>query len=297
MNAQGNTLTPTLISGVSALMNMVLDPLFIFVFHMDVEGAALATVLSKVTMALAGAYVLWRNHGVISLDFHHFRFDKERISRCMKVALPSIIGQSGSSFGFIVLNSFIVSYGTATMAAFGMVNKIFDLVNQPFSSVAGSLTAIVGQNIGANNLQRAKEAFFKVSRIVLIGGSFVALFLFFFRYPLIDFFLPTKDEPETIRQALEFLQIMAWSAPLMGMFFTFQGLFQGSGHTKYSMAMEVGRLWGMRLPMILLFKTFTDIGSLGVWISMTSSNFLICVFAFLMYRYGKWQQPALHHKK
>ena len=64
----------------------------------------------------------------------------------------------------------------------------------------------------------------------------------------------------------------------MGMFFTFQGLFQGSGHTKYSMAMEVGRLWGMRLPMILLFKTFTDIGSLGVWISMTSSNFLICVF-------------------
>lgn len=297
MNAQGNTLTPTLISGVSALMNMVLDPLFIFVFHMDVEGAALATVLSKVTMALAGAYVLWRNHGVISLDFHHFRFDKERISRCMKVALPSIIGQSGSSFGFIVLNSFIVSYGTATMAAFGMVNKIFDLVNQPFSSVAGSLTAIVGQNIGANNLQRAKEAFFKVSRIVLIGGSFVALFLFFLRYPLIDFFLPTKDEPETIRQALEFLQIMAWSAPLMGMFFTFQGLFQGSGHTKYSMAMEVGRLWGMRLPMILLFKTFTDIGSLGVWISMTSSNFLICVFAFLMYRYGKWQQPALHHKK
>lgn len=297
MNAQGNTLTPTLISGVSALMNMVLDPLFIFVFHMDVEGAALATVLSKVTMALAGAYVLWRNHGVISLDFHHFRFDKERISRCMKVALPPIIGQSGSSFGFIVLNSFIVSYGTATMAAFGMVNKIFDLVNQPFSSVAGSLTAIVGQNIGANNIQRAKEAFFKVSRIVLIGGSFVALFLFFFRYPLIDFFLPTKDEPETIRQALEFLQIMAWSAPLMGMFFTFQGLFQGSGHTKYSMAMEVGRLWGMRLPMILLFKTFTDIGSLGVWISMTSSNFLICVFAFLMYRYGKWQQPALHHKK
>ena len=297
MNAQGNTLTPTLISGISALMNMVLDPLFIFVFHMDVEGAALATVLSKVTMALAGAYVLWRNHGVISLDFHHFRFDKERISRCMKVALPSIIGQSGSSFGFIVLNSFIVSYGTATMAAFGMVNKIFDLVNQPFSSVAGSLTAIVGQNIGANNLQRAKEAFFKVSRIVLIGGSFVALFLFFFRYLLIDFFLPTKDEPETIRQALEFLQIMAWSAPLMGMFFTFQGLFQGSGHTKYSMAMEVGRLWGMRLPMILLFKTFTDIGSLGVWISMTSSNFLICVFAFLMYRYGKWQQPALHHKK
>lgn len=163
-------------------------------------------------MALAGAYVLWRNHGVISLDFHHFRFDKERISRCMKVALPSIIGQSGSSFGFIVLNSFIVSYGTATMAAFGMVNKIFDLVNQPFSSVAGSLTAIVGQNIGANNLQRAKEVFFKVSRIVLIGGSFVALFLFFFRYPLIDFFLPTKDEPETIRQALEFCR--SWRGQL-----------------------------------------------------------------------------------
>ena len=88
---------------------------------------------------------------------------------------------------------------------------------------------------------------------------------------------------------------MAWSAPLMGMFFTFQDYLRKRTHQ----ILDGDGGWpfvSMRLPMILLFKTHRH-WRLGVWISMTSSNFFLIRVLPLMYRYGKWQQPALSHHK
>ncbi len=79
----------------------------------------------------------------------------------------------------------------------------------------------------------------------------------------------------------------------MGIFSVLQGLFQGSGHTKYSMSMEIGRLWFVRLPMILIFKHFTDIGPTGIWISMSVSNLIVCIYGYLIYRKDTWQQKVV----
>ena len=79
----------------------------------------------------------------------------------------------------------------------------------------------------------------------------------------------------------------------MGIFSVFQGIFQGSGHTKYSMNMEISRLWFVRLPMILLFKYFTTVGSTGIWISMSSSNLIICLYGYYLYRKGGWQERII----
>ena len=81
--------------------------------------------------------------------------------------------------------------------------------------------------------------------------------------------------------------------PLMGMFSVFQGIFQGSGHTKYSMNMEIGRLWFVRLPMILLFKNFTQVGSVGIWFSMSFSNLVICIYGYIIYKSNKWQKQDI----
>ncbi|MDD2496414.1 MAG: MATE family efflux transporter, partial [Tissierellia bacterium] len=66
------------------------------------------------------------------------------------------------------------------------------------------------------------------------------------------------------------------------------GLFQGAGQTKYAMSMEISRLWFVRLPMILFFKYFTNIGSIGIWIAMSFSNLVICVYGYILYKRGNW---------
>lgn len=293
MTAQGNTLTPTILSGISAVLNVILDPIFIFTFNMGIGGAAIATLLSRVFLALAGVVALYRSNTIIRPSFKNFKFDKARIEKIINVALPSSVGQSGSALGFMVLNGFIASYGTSTMAAYGMVNRITSLVMQPASGIGAALTSIVGQNIGANQMDRVKEAFRKALIFTVILGSVGCIFMLWKDKGIINFFMRSKDDMEVINQGIEYLRYSALFTPLMGIFSVLQGLFQGSGHTKYSMSMEIGRLWFVRLPMILIFKHFTDIGPTGIWISMSVSNLIVCIYGYLIYRKDTWQQKVV----
>lgn len=293
MNAQGNTIMPTILSGVSALLNIILDPIFIFTFNMGVAGAAWATLLSKAVLAIAGIIILAKYSNFIKPQFKDFKFDREILKKLIKVAIPSSIGQSGAALGFMALNGFIVSYGTATMAAFGMVNRITSLIQQPAMGFGAALTAIVGQNLGNNQIKRVKEAFKKSLILSLYVSVIGCIILIWKDNEIVNVFIESKGDKEVITQGITYLGYISLSMPLMGIFSIFQGVFQGSGHTKYSMAMEIGRLWLVRLPMILLFKYLTDVGSTGIWFSMSFSNLVVCIFGYIIYRRGKWERRII----
>lgn len=293
LNAQGNTLMPTILSGISAILNVILDPIFIFTFNMGIAGAAVATIISKAILAIVGIMILFRGKGLIKLTFKNFRFDKKILKKIMNVAIPSSLGQSGSALGFMVLNSFIVSYGNSTMAAFAMVNKITSLVMQPAMGIGAALTAIIGQNLGSNQLARVKEAFIKSIKFTVVISIIGMIIILWLDNPIINFFMQSKDDMEVINQGLVYLKYISVSMPLMGIFSVLQGVFQGSGHTKYSMYMEIGRLWFVRLPMILLFKYLTNIGPSGIWFSMSFSNLIICIYGLIVYRQGNWQKRII----
>lgn len=295
MNSQGNTVLPTVLGAISALINTILDPILMFNFNMGVAGAAIATVISKALLAIAGIIILFKSKKTsIKPNFKNFKLDKEIIINSIKVALPASVGQSGSAIGFLVLNTFIVSYGTATMAAYGMVNKITGLIMQPAMGIGTALVSIVGQNLGANNYNRVKEGFNKSIILTSIVGIIGGLVLIIFREQIINFFMQSKDDMRVIAQSISYLVIISLSMPLMGIFSVIQGLFQGSGHTKYAMSMEIGRLWFVRLPMILLFKYFTNLNELGIWWSMSSSNLIICLYGYIIYKKGNWMNRITH---
>ncbi len=154
--------------------------------------------------------VLYRSNTIIRPSFKNFKFDKARIEKIINVALPSSVGQSGSALGFMVLNGFIASYGTSTMAAYGMVNRITSLVMQPASGIGGAaLTSIVGQNIGANQMDRVKEAFRKALIFTVILGSVGCIFMLWKDKGIINFFMRSKDDMEVINQGIEYLRYSA----------------------------------------------------------------------------------------
>jgi len=294
MNAQGNTLKPTIIGGLSAILNLILDPILIFNFKMGIAGAAIATILAKAILTMPVIYILIKKSGIIKINFKELRIKKSIVSNIFKVAIPASLGQSGAAMGFIVLNSFVAGYGTSTLAAFGMVNRITALIMQPAMGIGAALTAISGINLGNSNIARVREAF-KKSMVVTIMFSLVGLSaLLIWDNEVIRFFIQSRDDMSVISQGIIFLRFISFSLPLMGIFGVFQGLFQGSGHTKYSMYMEIGRLWIIRIPMILFFKYFTDFGSVGIWFSMSFSNLLICICGYLIYKRNKWQLKILN---
>lgn len=289
MNSQGNTVTPTILSGGAAILNIILDPIFIFTLKMGIAGAAWATLISRALLAIVGIYIIYNSDNKLKPNFKKFKFNKVILKSVFKVGFPASIGQAGAAIGFIVLNGFVVSYGTATVAAFGMVNRVTSLIMQPAMGLGTALTAIIGQNIGAGQMDRVVASFHKAAKLTTAFGVLGCGFLLLFDQQIVNFFIQSKDDPKVILEGIEYLRYISFSQPLMGLFSVFQGVFQGTGKTKYSMIMEVGRLWFVRIPMILIFKNYTNMGSAGIWFSMSFSNLIVCVYGFWVYRRGKWK--------
>ncbi|MTI71302.1 MAG: MATE family efflux transporter [Firmicutes bacterium] len=283
---QGDTVTPMKYSALSVGLNILLDPIFIFVFDFGIKGAAIATVLARGTFSIYAVYTLFLKGDGITLKLRHLKLKKKLLKKIISVGLPSSIGQSTAALGFIVLNIFVYSFGEYVMNAFTLGNRINSLILMPAMGIGNALATIVGQNLGANDIKRAKKAV-KTSALLstialVLGGSII----FYFARDVIDIF---TDSEKILNQASFYLRLISASLPLMGFFQVFIGTFQGSGHTVSAMVIMMGRLWFFRIPLIIIFKNFTNLGSKSVWFAMISSNALICLVGLGIYLTGRWQ--------
>ncbi len=301
MNAQGNTKSSTVVNSVAAIINIILDPFFIFEtipvlnlpgLGLGVAGAAIATSLAHLVLMFLGYYVMRRTSKTIPVQFRNIPFEIEKLKRIVKVGLPSAAGHSGAAFGFILINTFIAGYGTSLLAAFSLINRINNMIMMPAMGIGSGLTSIVGQNMGANNPQRVREGFWKAVKISLLITIIGSIGIYLFRFNLVYFFTP-KAEDLMVSQSMEYLIYILPTIPLMGLFSIFQGLFQGAGHTNYSMFMAIGRLWLIRIPLILIFSRFTDLGQRGVWIAMNVSNVLVVVYGYIIYYSNRWTKEII----
>lgn len=286
----GDTYTPMKISAMSAISNMFLDPLFMFTFGFGLRGAAIATVLARAVFGIYATLTLFDKSNDFYIELSDLIPDLSVLRRIVKIGLPSSFGQSMTSLGFMIMNIFIVGYGQATLTSFAIGNRISGLILMPAMGVGSALASIVGQNIGADNLKRAKEAVKTstlVTTAVLVLGGIIILVT---AESIVRIF---SDDPLVIGQGTYYLRLITASLPLMGIYQILIGTFQGSGHTVYAMIMMLGRLWFFRLPLIILLGRFADLGSNTVWYSMISSNFLICIVGAVMYFSGKWHAKTI----
>lgn len=287
---EGNTLTPMILSGLSVGLNIILDPIFIFTFGLGIRGAAWATVLSRAIFTVYAIHTLFYKSEGIRLKWSHLHWNTSILNKILVIGIPSSIGQSTTALGFGLLNAFIISYGSNSIAAFGIGNRVNSLVLMPVMGIGNALATIVGQNLGADQVQRAKKAVHHsmvfTTLLMIVGGAFL-----FVLSPLI--IRQFSNNPDVIRQGTYYLRLISLSLPLMGFFQIFIGTFQGSGHTISAMVLMMGRLWGLRIPLILLFKNYTDWGSNGIWYAMNLSNLFVCLVGVGIYSTGKWQQKVI----
>lgn len=298
LNAQGSTKIITKLSVISMLINIVLDPLFIF-NHMawgnlpglgwGVVGAAIATVISKVVLSVLAARVVHQNKA-LSLSFAKWQFDRPIWEHIIRVAVPSSMGYSGAALGFTIMNSVIQGYGTNTLAAFSMVNRISDLLMQPQLGVGMALTSIIGQNLGAGNFPRVREIFKQATIFILFTSVIASVIMLVYKMPILGIFIKENADPDLWFQAKEYLDYTAFIIFFMGLFSALNGMFQGMSQTKYSMIMSIGRLWVLRIPMVICFSQWTNLGSTGIWISMLLSNMLIVVYGYIVYLRKPWEK-------
>ncbi|MDU4671543.1 MAG: MATE family efflux transporter [Finegoldia magna] len=296
LNSQGRTKSMTIISTISSITNVVIDPFFIFDnvlgipgLNMGLAGAAWATVLSKVLLVVFAIRVV-KKESEIEVSFKNFKLDMGIIKHIFSIAIPASLGSSGEAIGFTVLNGFIQSYGTTTLAAFSMGNRLSDIFNQGAIGIGMALTSITGQNIGAGKKERSKDIFKRANIIITFFSLASAIIILLFKDQLLSIFIKDRSDIELWRQASEYMYFSAIITFFMGYFSAINGFFQGVGKTKLTMYLSLARLWVLRLPLIMILKSLTNLGSTGIWISMLVSNALTVIVGFIIYKRGRWER-------
>ncbi len=294
LQGQGDTFTPMKLKLASLTLNIVLDPLLIFGFSFGIAGAAIATVFSRGIFAACGLKTLADDsEDSLQIGLADIK-PGTKMFNLIRVALPNCIGQSMEAFGFIFLNMFIIAYGNETIAAFGIGNRISSFTIMPAMGIGTALATVIGQNLGADQIMRARKAV-KLSAMastIMLAGASLAFYNFI--PSLAGFF---TGEEIVFTQTVEYLQLIVLTLPLMGFFAVFIGTFQGSGHTVFAMIMMVGRLWAMRIPLILFFRTYTGLGPTGVWYSMILSNLFIVFVGLAIYFSRAWEKKVISEEK
>ncbi len=280
--SSGDTLTPVIYGVITVIVNIILSPILISTFGFGVSGAAIATLIANVVVVPFIIYQLFNSQNGIRIDKKSLILDPDVAHKIFTYAIPASLGQSISSVGFIIMNTIIVTYGDPTVAAFSVGNRINSIILHPVMAIGGVLAAYLGQNIGNQNPERAREAFRKamvLSAGLMALGSFAVIW---FREPLLSIFI--KDDPIALNLGIEYMFYLLIGLPLMGIFQTFVGTFNGTGNTKFTFAFTIARLWLLRIPAILIFKYLTDIGSSGIWYAMLISNIVIIIPGIYFYR-------------
>ncbi len=290
--AQGDTVRPMLLNLLGISLNMILDPLLMVVLSMGVAGAALATVTAKAVPAVIAFVLLHNRKKLVYLQLSKLKFEKDKLKNILVIGLPTAIGGSTMQFGFLLMSRSVLKYGTQAMAAYGIGNKVNGLISLPSNGIGSAVSTIVGQNIGANQQDRAEEGY-KLSRRIAVIFLFVGGMILS-RTPISTAIVKIfSEDPEVVGMAADFLSIMAFWCFTNGVYNSTMGLFQGTGHTEVTMAVDASRLWVFRFATLFVCEVLLNMGVRSVWYSVVVSNGISAVILFIVYKTGYWKKRKI----
>jgi len=301
MNGIGDTVSPLKIILVTTGINLILDPLLIFGWlgfpALGVSGAALATVITRGMASAAGLYLFFSGKKGIKLKPFHLKPDRKISALMFKIGVPSAVGFSGASLGFIVLMGIVNQFGTAVISAYGIVMRVIHFFMLPAMGISAAVTAIVGQNLGAGNIQRAKSTVGKGMMMILAIIIPAVIITAIFGKEVTRFFIPGDPLIHWLGQTMFY--ITPPSLIFFGMSTVLEGAFQGAGYTVPVMVNSLARIWLFRIPFVYILSMVilngpADIdASVGIWWGMVFSNAASFLLLLTWYKKGKWAKTRI----
>ena len=292
MKSIGEVKLPLLIVLSTVLLNLILDPFFIFGWHNfdgnGVKGAAIATVFTQLLAAVISIYFLLKGHKGIQINLRDYAPDKVVIKTLIKLGFPVSVEQISRSVGIFAMLFLVTGFGTMALASYGIGSRILSFIIIPAFGLGMATSTLVGQNLGAQKPDRVKKTI-RLSLYISFGVmSILGLLIYMFASSVAHFFIP--NEPETIKQSAVFIRYIAVSFGFMGILIVLVGAFRGAGKTKLSMLLTIFSVWIIRFPLAYILSEFTEMKEIGIWISYPTTNIVTALVGLaLLFKYH-WLQ-------
>lgn len=284
LRAVGDSRNPLYFLIVSSVTNIILDMLFVIVFHMGIAGVGWATLIAQTISAVLTMLLLMRTKEEYQVKLKHIRFHKHMLYEIVRLGLPSGLQNAIVSFSNVIVQSNINAFGSLAMAGCGSYTKIDGFAILPVMSYSMALTTFTGQNMGAKKYDRVKQGaktgiLMSVITIVCIS----ALLLMLGPNVLAIF----SSDPTVIKYGLYMMHVLAPGYIFLAISHAFNGIIRGAGITTVPMIVMVTCWCGLRMAWILTsVPLFHDIGV--VFMGWPLTWIASALWLFLYYRKGKW---------
>jgi len=282
---EGDMKFPMMVAGLGTILNIILDPIFIFElesyggfgFGLGVAGAAMATVISQIIVFCVFVYMLFvKQHSYITFRLKYFSFSMDIIWDIVKVGLPASLSMVVMAIGQGVFNKILIHFSTDTVAAYQIAGRIDMLVFLPIFSVAASLTTLVGMFFGAKEYDALRFTI----RYGIMSAFFItvlaSIFIYFFAELAVGFF---TDDKLIISISVTFLKLFAFVYPLISIGITTGRVLQGLGKGLPVLIITIVRVLGVSAPLAVFFIFYMGKPVEWVWYSMMVSTIVAFTIA------------------
>ncbi|MBR5252195.1 MAG: MATE family efflux transporter [Oscillospiraceae bacterium] len=290
LRGMGDSKHPFVFISIAAVMNLVLDIVFVIFMDMGAGGAALATVISQGTSFVLCAVFLVRNKSKFSLDMslvQFVRWDRTMLSELLKLGTPMAIKSASIQVSKLFVNSWINSYGVAVSAFAGIANKIGSVANLVSNAMNTAGSTMVSQNIAAGRFDRVKGIMLSIAAIGLSIATVISLA--FVAFPQQIFGIFTTDTAV--------LEIGAGYLPIAVMLFfgsamrsIMNALINGSGNYKVNFATAILDGIVLRIGLSVLFGLVLSMEHYGFWIGDALAGFTPFFIGLVFYKTGRWKK-------
>ncbi len=272
VRAEGNARLAMTSMILAGLINLVLDPLFIFTFKWGVRGAALATVIAQaVSAALLGGYFL-SGHSALRPKLRHLLPTIVVVREIVIVGLPAFVRHAAGYVMYLVINAQLVAYGSAVaLAAFGVSNRILMMFLMPAMGIIQGMQPIVGFNYGARQLGRVRQAVALAVTSASIVTTFAFVVMMIFPAWLIRLF---SADPSLIASGKVALRFIFAAAFLIGAQMVAGGFYQALGRTGPALILSIARQVIFLIPLVLILPGIW--GLTGIWAAFPLAD--VCAF-------------------
>ena len=270
VRAEGNARLAMNAMLIGAIINILLDPLFIFSFGMGVQGAAIATVLSQAVSSVWLLQYCLKGKGAVHFKSKYLKPDSGIIKEIGAIGSGSFVMQASSSLMMIFVYNALATYGgDVAIAVFGIIIKVNSFIFLPLLGMSFGLQPIVGYNYGARQFGRIAEAV-KLALISTTTFGLVGLLIIhLFTEQILGLF---SADPQYLAVGKHAIKIMLLGMPLIGLNVVAMTLFQALGKARPSFILSLSRQILFLIPLVVILPGFYELD--GVWVAYPISDLL-----------------------
>ncbi len=271
-------------------INIILDPCLIYGLgpfpEMGVTGAAVATNIGRSIGVMYQLYHLFGGQHTIKLALHHLQPVGSVMLRLVRISIGGLAQFLIATASWVILMKIVAPYGSAAIAGYTIAIRIIDLTFLPAWGMSNAAGTLVGQNLGAQQPERAEQSVVKTTQYNTAFLVSVAIVFIVFAQPIVGVF---SGDPEVLKYGSSCLRIISYGYGFFAIGMVLVQAFNGAGDTYTPTYINLVCFWMIQIPLAYILAETFSFGPEGVFVSITVAESLIAIVALVLFRRGQWK--------